>query len=85
MSKDTITFTDTTFIIRGTVITIMDITTDHTISVMVTAHTLGFITLRTEPGFTSGSASDAAHSLSMMQPMQPKIFRFSGRCLYVPV
>ena len=70
-------FTDTTIIIRGTVITITDITTDHTIcvtdittdhtiSVMVTTHTLGFIALRPEPGSTSGSASDAAQAVRMM-------------------
>ncbi len=75
----TMSFTDTTIIIRGTVITITDITTDHTISVMVTTHTLGFITLRTEPGSTSGSASDAAQAVRMMCLI--RIFRFGGRRL----
>ncbi len=72
------TFTDTIIIIRGTVITIMDIATDHTISVMVTTHTLGFITLRTEPGSTSGSVSDAAQAVRMMVV---QIFSFAGRRL----
>jgi hypothetical protein len=38
-------FTDTIIIIRGTVIPITDLTTNHTITVMVTTLTLGFTPL----------------------------------------
>jgi hypothetical protein len=62
----TIGFTDTIIIIRGTVIPITDLTTNHTISVMVTTLTLGFTFLPTEPGSISDSAYDAAQTVRMM-------------------
>jgi hypothetical protein len=46
-------FTDTIIIIRATFIPITDLTTNHIITVMVTALTLGFTFLPTEPGSIS--------------------------------
>jgi hypothetical protein len=74
----TIGFTDTIIIIRGTVIPITDLTTNYTISVMVTTLTLGFTFLPTEPGSISDLAYDAAQGVRMM-PVQ--IFPFAGRRL----
>jgi hypothetical protein len=62
----TIGFTDTIIIIRGTVIPITDLTTNHTISVMVTTLTLGFTFLPTEPASISDSAYDAAQAVRIM-------------------
>jgi hypothetical protein len=46
-------FTDTIIIIRGTAIPITDLTTNHTITVMVTTLTSGFTSLPMEPGSIS--------------------------------
>ena len=62
----TIGVTDIIIIIRGTVIPITDLTTNHIITVMVTTLTLGFTSLPTEPGSISDSAFDAAQAVRMM-------------------
>ena len=71
-------FTDTIIIIRGTVIPITDLTTNHTITVMVTTLTLGFTSLPTEPGSISDLAFDAAQAVRMMVV---QIYLFAGRRL----
>ena len=71
-------FTDTIIIIRGTVIPITDLTTNHTITVMVTTLTLGFTSLPMEPGSISDLAFDAAQAVRMMVV---QIYLFAGRRL----
>ncbi|UCG20591.1 MAG: hypothetical protein JSU80_12860 [Deltaproteobacteria bacterium] len=66
MVTRTIGFTDTIVTMRGPVVTITDITTNHTITVMVTTLTLGFTSLPTEAEFISGSAFDTALSVRIM-------------------
>jgi hypothetical protein len=71
-------FTDTIIIIRGTVIPITDLTTNHIITVMVTTLTLGFTSLPMGPGSISDLAFDAAQAVRMMVV---QIFTFAGRRL----
>jgi len=66
MTTGTMAFTDTLVTIQGSAITITDIATSHTLSVMVTTLTVGFTTLHMEPGSISGSAFDAAQPVRMM-------------------
>ena len=70
--------TDTIIIIRGTVIPITDLNTNHTIIVMVTTLTLGFTSLPMEPGSISDLAFDAAQAERMMVI---QIFPFANRRL----
>jgi len=64
--KATIGCTDTIVITRGNGVTIMDITTDITSTVMVSTLTLGFTSLPTGAESISGSAFDAALSVRIM-------------------
>jgi hypothetical protein len=56
--------TDTITLMRGTPITVIDITTDLTITAMATTLSLGFPFLLTEPKSILDSASDAAQGVS---------------------
>jgi len=71
-------FTDTIIIIRGTAIPITDLTTNHTITLMVTTLTSGFTSLPKEPGSISDLAFDAAQAVRMMVV---QIYLFAGRRL----
>ena len=64
--KGIIGCTDTIVTIRGNGVTIMDITTDLTTTVMVTTLTLGFTSLPTEAESISDSAFDTALSVRIM-------------------
>lgn len=66
LATGTMAFTDTLVTIQGSSITITDIATSHTMSVMVTILTVGFTTLHMEPGSISCSAFDAAQAGGMM-------------------
>ncbi len=58
--------TDTSIIIRASVITITDMTIDKTISVIVTTLILGFTSLPTEQESRLDSAFDAAQAVRIM-------------------
>jgi hypothetical protein len=57
-------FTDTITLMRGTPITVIDITTDLTITAIATTLSLGFPFLPTEPRSILDSASDADRAVS---------------------
>jgi len=63
MFKGTIDHTDTIATTRSNGVTIMDITTSLTTTVMVTIPTLGSTFLPTQAEFISGSAFDAVLSV----------------------
>ena len=63
---ETTGFTDTIITIRTTAIPITDLTTNHTITVMVTTLISGFTSLPMEPGSISDLAFDAAQAVRMM-------------------
>ena len=62
--------TDTITLMRDTPITVIDITTDQTITAMATTLSLGFLFLPTEPKSILDSASDAAQAVSG-EPFDP--------------
>jgi len=66
MATGTMVFTDTLVTIQGSAITITDITTSHSMPVMVPTLTPGFANLHMETGSISGSAFDAAQAVRMM-------------------
>ena len=70
-------FTDTIATMRGTVVTVADITTNQTatVTLAVTTLTLGYTSLPTEAEYTSGSAFDAAPSVRIMPATD---FHFAG-------
>ena len=69
--------TDTSIIIRASVIITTDMAINQAISVIVITLILGFTSLPTEQGSRSDSAFDAAQAVRIMWLLQ--IFHFAGR------